>query len=295
MDYRIFKKNRSFFVKIEEAESMKKSITAGVPQGSPLSPMLFSLLINEIGKVLDKFKINYALYADDLTIWKIHSRKDVIQKALQQASTAINKFFLKIGLNINEKKCLYSTFSNKRSALNFEILINNTPIQYTPNPCVLGVILDKKLNFREHFDDIIKKLSSKINLLKILSYKSSGVNINSLLTIYKSLILSKIQYGMIPFLISCNKTKSNLQTIQNKCLKIILNVPRNTNTELLHSSLKIDKLERRLKALTTNYLNKAFTSNNSIKSLIKRYQPADNQPNSDSRNKKSILNIININ
>ena len=100
---------------------------------------------------------------------------------------------------------------------------------------------------------------------------------------------------MIPFLISCNKTKSNLQTIQNKCLKIILNVPRNTNTELLHSSLKIDKLERRLKALTTNYLNKAFTSNNSIKSLIKRYQPADNQPNSDSRNKKSILNIININ
>ena len=180
-------------------------------------------------------------------------------------------------------------------ALNYEILINNAPIQYTPNPCVQGVILDKKLNFREHFDDITRKLSSKINLLKILSYKSSGVNIYYLLTIYKSLILSKIQYGMIPFLISCNKTKSNLQTIQNKCLKIILNVPRNTNTEFIHSSLKIDKLEDRLKVLTTNYLKKAFTSNSSINSLIEYYQPTDNQPNSDSRIKKSILNIIKIN
>ena len=84
-----FLTNRKFFVKIDGTKSETKEIQAGTPQGSPLSPILFSLLINGIGKMLDKHEIRYAIFADDLTIWKIGPRIDHIEKTLQKATLAI--------------------------------------------------------------------------------------------------------------------------------------------------------------------------------------------------------------
>ena len=81
-----FLSDRKFQVAINSKISDKKNIKAGTPQGSPLSPILFSLLINDIGKVLHKHDILYALFADDLVIWKIGSRIDHIEKALQKAT-----------------------------------------------------------------------------------------------------------------------------------------------------------------------------------------------------------------
>jgi RNA-directed DNA polymerase len=96
-----FLSNREFEVEINGCNSNRKKITAGVPQGSPLSPILFSLFINKIGAKLDKCKVHYALYADDLNIWKIHSRIDHINKQLQTSTTKIYNFFNKIGLTKN--------------------------------------------------------------------------------------------------------------------------------------------------------------------------------------------------
>ena len=97
-----FLSDRKFQVAMNSKISDKKNIKAGTAQGSPLSPILFSLLINDIGKVLDKHDILYALFADDLVIWKIGSRIDQIERALQKATSAVFKFFEKISLNINE-------------------------------------------------------------------------------------------------------------------------------------------------------------------------------------------------
>jgi retron-type reverse transcriptase len=59
---------RKFVVEIDGVMSDEKNILAGVPQGSPLSPLLFALFINDIGKLLEQHNIHFALFADDLTI-----------------------------------------------------------------------------------------------------------------------------------------------------------------------------------------------------------------------------------
>ena len=65
-----------------------------------------------------------------------------------------------------------------------KILINNQEIEYNSNPVILGVTFDnKKLNFIQHFDNLSKKMVSKINMLKILSNKSNRLNTKSLTNI----------------------------------------------------------------------------------------------------------------
>jgi hypothetical protein len=61
-----FIKSRTFYVQINDCFSKKCDITAGVPQGFILSPILFSIYFSHISEEIDYEK---ALCADDLAIW----------------------------------------------------------------------------------------------------------------------------------------------------------------------------------------------------------------------------------
>jgi hypothetical protein len=284
-----FFSDRKFVVEIEGTFSEEKNILAGVPQGSPLSPILFSLYINKIGYILEKHDLLFGLFADDLTIWKIDDTLDVIKDTLQNAINDINNFFNEKGLKLNEKKCTYTLFTSKPKE-RIELIINNEQINYEPNPKCLGIYFDPKLKFNFHFSEIKKQLVRKINVLRILSNKSNRINVNHLLTIYKALILSKLQYSCIPFMVTTNKIKKELQSIQNKCLKIILNLPNHTSSKFAHQTLKCEKLDKRLSALTCNFLNKSKQHNPTIQPIIDLFnQSTIRVPKS----KRSILARIN--
>ncbi len=108
-----------------------------------MSPLLFSLYINEIGKILEKHQIHFGLFADDLTIWKIDKNLSSIEKCLQKAVDEINNFFSNKGLKLNGKKCIYTIFSSKpKDRIN--LFITEQEIEYQENPKSLGIFFDPK-------------------------------------------------------------------------------------------------------------------------------------------------------
>ena len=83
----------------------------GVPQGSPLSPLLSNILLHELDKELENQNLKYVRYADDFSIYC---------KTKQAARKVGNKIFLflkeKLKLTINREK------SGIRKPVQFEIL-----------------------------------------------------------------------------------------------------------------------------------------------------------------------------
>ncbi len=83
----------------------------GVPQGSPLSPLLSNIILNELDKVLEKQGLRYVRYADDFSIYT---------KTKATARKAGNSIFLflqnKLKLPINREK------SGIRKPVQFEVL-----------------------------------------------------------------------------------------------------------------------------------------------------------------------------
>ena len=83
----------------------------GVPQGSPLSPLLSNIMLHELDKELEKGKYKYVRYADDFSIYT---------KSKSEARKVGNKIYLflkdKLKLQINLEK------SGIRKPVNFELL-----------------------------------------------------------------------------------------------------------------------------------------------------------------------------
>jgi retron-type reverse transcriptase len=61
---------------------------AGVPQGSPISPLCFSLFIDDMTEVLEFSK--YHMYADDLQIY--HSRPtEMLFECIREVNSDLSK------------------------------------------------------------------------------------------------------------------------------------------------------------------------------------------------------------
>ena len=83
----------------------------GVPQGSPLSPLLSNIMLNELDKELEKKELRYVRYADDFSIYT---------KSNHAARKIGNNVYLflkdKLKLPINREK------SGIRKPVNFKVL-----------------------------------------------------------------------------------------------------------------------------------------------------------------------------
>ncbi|KAA5587551.1 hypothetical protein F3H15_36870, partial [Pseudomonas aeruginosa] len=96
-------RGRSQSVRYEESFSEWCDLTAGVPQGGVLSPLLFSVFINTISQSLSS---HFHLYADDLQLYR-HTRVADVGAAISAINvdlSAIYNWAKSFGLLVNPSK-----------------------------------------------------------------------------------------------------------------------------------------------------------------------------------------------
>ena len=170
-------------------------------------------------------------------------------------------------------KCNYLVFTNSNADLSSELnlKLNGIKLQHDNNPTFLGIRFDHHLTFKNQVEYLKKTCIQRLNILKILAYKTWKLNIKTLTQIYNVLIRSVIEYTAILVPVISVTNMNTLQIIQNNALRIILKKPLITRTriESLHEEAKIEMLEVRLLKLRNRYIHKALTNSNSImKELI---------------------------
>jgi len=98
--------------------------------------------------------------------------------------------------------------TRKKRRENKEVLIylNNKPLEQVNIIIYLGIILDSKLNFREHIMHITGKCNKLIYALAKSAKLSWGLNHEALNTIYKGAILPLMLYGAPIWIGQCERS-----------------------------------------------------------------------------------------
>ena len=81
---------------------------AGIPQGSILGPLLFSIYTADLPILTE---ITVATFADDTALLASHAKPIIVSFTLQRYLNSMEKWFHKWGFKINENKSAHATFT----------------------------------------------------------------------------------------------------------------------------------------------------------------------------------------
>lgn len=231
--------DRKFRVKDEETYSSFYPILAGVPQGSVLAPLLYTLYTADIPVTKNSF---IGTFADDTAIMATNNSQAKAVNQLQNALDKINQWTIDWKIKLNETKSNHITFTLRHKNSNLRIYLNGIHVPQVESAKYLGLHLDNKLNWKHHVKQKSIQMKHKTRQMYWLVGYNSKLNLYCKRLIYRSIFTPIWTYGSA--LWGCAK-KSNIdiiQTSQNKFLRMITNAYRYVTNEEIHKDLEIKRV-----------------------------------------------------
>ena len=191
---------------------------SGVPEGSLLAPVLFSLFINDLSASISS---GCLMYADDVKkkIRQITSPSD--SQELQRDLDCLTAWSACWGLSLNPAKCKSFTITLRRAPLQITYNIRGTVLEHVDQIPDLGIIIDSKLTFAQHVDHAVTRDNRALGLL-MRSFQT-GVRpgkfrTSAIWTAYFANVRSILEYGSVIWTGAAETHTVRIDRIQHKFL-----------------------------------------------------------------------------
>lgn len=215
-----FLSSRTFSVSIGNTLSSPHPILSGVPQGSVLSPLLFSILLSDIPTLTNASLLTYA---DDISIVSSSPSLLITQQQLQSALNNFKQWTDRWGLDINAHKTKFMCFTRKRINILPTLKLDSIQLILSTTHCFLGLIFDGPiLTWKHHIAYLRTSCAKRLNILKRLAGVRWGASRTTLLHFYSTYIQSKLDYGSVIYGSASSSILKPLDTISNTAIRIAL-------------------------------------------------------------------------
>ena len=256
--------DRSQCVLIEGCLSKLQPVHAGVPQGSILGPLLYTLFTNELPEVVHDHDQGHVreegqgeegvswpaynmgslengsicCYADDTTFTITGDRPADLSFKLTERYKVLAEFMLNNRLKLNDEKTHLLVMSTSQANYKYQVTINTPLSEVKPSKSekLLGCRVQDDLKWTEYLRDnkenLIRSLNTRLGALKRIRKLASFRNRKM---IAEGIVVSKLSY-LISLWGGCGiGLRRSLQVILNKAARVVTRLDWSTSTKDLLS------------------------------------------------------------
>jgi len=217
------RRSRHQKVKVGNITSEPLPIKYGVPQGSVLGPLLFTIYINELPDSINDPNCFSIMYADDTSIYAFGSTLEEAIATLEKQLINAAKWLGNNSLKLNGKKSQIMYIGPKTAKLEENlpaVNVNGTSIDPQQSIKLLGVQVDNRLNFEEHAENMRAKVRSASYALRLAG--QNGIPFDGRKAIYNSLVNSRLSYCDILFNTGSARARSILDKAQHQAIRALM-------------------------------------------------------------------------
>ena len=210
---RSFLSDRKQRVRIGEKFSSMTNVTSGIPQGSILGPVLFTIFINDLP---DAINVHCKVFADDTKIYESSKKHTEIQEDLyrmQKWTEEWNLYF-----NVNKCKVMHIGKKNPRQEYYMKIENEKQKLETCTEEKDLGITFDENLRFDIHIDNITKKANQMLGIIRRTFTFMNKVIFSKL---YKSLVRSHLEYGNVIWNPYLKRQSIQIERVQRRATKLV--------------------------------------------------------------------------
>ena len=182
------------------------------------------------------------LFADDTSLLYRHKDINILKQNAETGFTKVYNWLISNKLSLSWDKTNFMVYHSPRKKFEglHELSIYNHRIERINHIVYLGMHIDENLKWDKHISHICNNLAKNFHMF---------YSIRNLLTdqlkkqLYYSLVNSRISYGLELYGACSSNLLNKLQTMQNKLLKVLYNLPFRTDTNELHAKLNLLKVK----------------------------------------------------
>ena len=203
-----------------------QEVETGVPQGSPVSPILFLIYVSEM--VANIPGIEQLSYIDDFGLLTASTSLKKNARTLQRAVEALTEYGNQQAVQFDLAKTELIHFSKGKGSNSSIILPSGETIKpATTAVRWLGIWFDSGLTFKDHIKIRATKALASFQRMVRLANSERGLSARSLRQLYNACVVSVADYGA-PIWWKSRRSVAPLQAIQSKAARRILGVFRTT-------------------------------------------------------------------
>ena len=213
-------------VQIGNCLSAEEIVDFGVPQGSILGPLLFTMYVTPIGDLMKRIQLRYQVYADDTLILST-LRQQTLEHDIKDLDTKLSllfQAFSQMKLRVNPDKTEVMLISSRKQKLNLAKLdLAGENLTLQPSFKSLGITIDQHFSLTRHINSVTASCYNELRkLYKIRHY----LTIETRKLVVQNLIISRLDY--------CNSVLSGVpkaeimkyQRVQNAACRFIFSLKK---------------------------------------------------------------------
>ena len=200
--------------KINTSFSTWIELLKGVPQGSVLGPLLFNIYINDLFYQLSN--IHACNFADDTTLNAFSRNLEELLHNLEYDTHSAIMWFENNFMKLNQDKCHFLISGNINELLFAKV--GEELIWESSEEKLLGVTIDKNLNFNSHLSILCKKAGQKVTALariaKLLPFHKRRI-------ILKSFIESQFLHCPLVWMFCSRQMNRKINRLHERAFRLI--------------------------------------------------------------------------